>query len=469
MKLSRKDAVGLGLVAATSLVLAVHVAPGDHAARHAAVAGGRGGSAASATEGPTFAFMDVNVVPMDGRAVLPRQVVVVEGGVIRDVGPVGVVRPPEGARRVDGGGTMVLIPGLTDAHVHLTAGAERWLPAFLASGVTTVFNLAGERRHLRMRDRVLAGTLLGPTIYTSGPPVHRPRVRTPEDAAAAAEEHARRGYDFIKVRGDLPSETLRALVEAGRTRHLPVVGHAPRNLPLAETLRDGMAALAHAEELIYTGFPDLDAAGIDAVASGMAAAGTWLIPTLTTFSAITRQWGAPQVLEEELETRPELRWVPAVLADAWRRDNPYVRRDPAGRARMREMLAFQKTLVRALQRTGVPMMTGTDAGLPLLAPGTSLLDEIEALHDVGFSAYEALEAATRNPGRFIRTFRDPAASFGTVTVGARADLVLLDGNPLDDITQLRRPAGVMVRGRWYDRAALREILRTVAEGRVADR
>jgi len=461
MKLSAKDTIGLVLVAGTLGTLAVHIGPRGHEARHPTSVADAGSSVTIATPATTLAFVDVNVLPMDGETVLRRQVVIVEGGFIRRIGPVGELEPPVGAQVINGDGVRYLVPGLTDAHVHLPEGAENWLSLFVANGVTTVFNLEGDDSHLALRERIRAGKVVGPTLYTSGPFTNEPEVHTRADAVAAVNDQKDRGYDFVKIHGDLSAETFAALVEAGRTKGIPVLGHAPRNLPFSAVIENRQVSIAHAEELIYTHFTSLDTRDLDRVAASMAQAGTWLTPTLSSFGNIASQWGTNEGLDAGLNN-DLARYVPDEMIEAWSDSNPYTPRDPNSRARIDAMFEFQHSLIRSFHRAGVPMLTGTDTPLPVLVPGFSLHDEIDALSKTGLSRYEALAAATRNAGRFVRQYVDDTAAFGTVTVGGRADLLLLEEDPLTDLARLRHPLGVMLRGRWFPRAELDQMLAKAA-------
>jgi imidazolonepropionase-like amidohydrolase len=458
MKFSGKDKVGVALVGVTLSVLAVHIGPRGHAARHHPAVADGGRSVTSARTDQPIAFVDVNVLPMDSERVLRHQVVVVEGGFIRRMGRIGVVEAPPEARVIQGRGTAFLTPGLTDAHVHLPRTSEEWLPLFLANGVTTVFNLRGDTRSLELRDRIRSGAVMGPTVYTSGPYTNLPEIDTPDAARTAVREQKAAGYDFIKVHGDLSSEVFRALTDAAREAGIAVVGHAPHSLPFAEVLENGQASVAHAEELIYTRFQALDTTELPGVAQRMAEAGSWLTPTLATFHNITTQWGRRDGLEDGLRS-DAARYLPEGLLLDWRTDNPYISRASKDRPRIMEMYEFQKPLVRSFAAAGVPLLTGTDTPLPVMAPGFSLHDELAELEGAGLTPYEVLAAATRNAGRFVRENVDRSAVFGTVVVGARADLVLADSNPLDDLDVLRHPKGVMARGRWFDRSGLDAMMR----------
>jgi imidazolonepropionase-like amidohydrolase len=462
MKFSPKDTVGLVLVAGTLGVLLVHIGPEGHAARHPTAMADGGRSVTVAARERTVAFVDVNVIPMDSRRPLYRQVVLVEGDFVKRIGPVGQVTIPPNAVQIVGDGSQYIVPGLTDAHVHLAEGAESWLGLFVANGVTTVFNLQGDDRHLGLRDRLRDGSLLGPTLYTSGPYTNLPEIETPADAAQAARDQANDGYDFIKVHGELSEDAFRQLVETADEVGIPVVGHAPRNLPFDRVLENGQAGVAHAEELIYTRFGGLVEADLRSVAIQMADAGTWLTPTLSTFGNIVAQWGTQDGLNAGIRSRDAM-FLPGSILDDWLKDRTYSGRDPADQPLIEEMYEFQKPLVRVFHEVGVPMLAGTDTPLPVMYPGFSIHDEIAALQDAGLSPFEALSAATANAGRFVREWVDASARFGTVTEGARADLILVGSNPLDDLDLLRRPQGVMVRGQWFDREAL-DVLLEVAAG-----
>lgn len=457
MRLTTKDTVGLLLVVGTASALLVHNAPEGHRSTHIRPVADAGGSVTSTVDVATFAFHDVNVLPMDGRAPLRRQVVVVRDGFVTRIGPVGVVDPPEGALLVDGRGTRWLAPGLTDAHVHLGDEPEALLPLFLANGVTTVFNLEGTIEHLRLRDRVATGEVAGPTIFTSGPFVDDEVVRTPAQAARMVRRQRELGYDFVKVHGALSPSSYEALAAAAEDERIALVGHAPRNLPLGEALRNGQDAISHAEELIYTELVSLNTAELPAVAQALEEAGTWVTPALVNFDNVADQWAAPAALEAALD-RPGARYLPPSLRREWARSRALTSRRPETRQRIEQMRAFHRPLVAALHAEGVPLLAGTDAGMPGMVPGFALHDEVEALHHAGLSPLEALATATSNAGRFVRDHVDETVDFGVVREGARADLVLYTTDPTEDLATLRRPGGVMVRGRWYDRSQLDRML-----------
>jgi imidazolonepropionase-like amidohydrolase len=213
-----------------------------------------------------IAFVNVNVISMDREGVEAGQTVVVRGNRIAAIGP---SSPPNGAAVVDGTGRY-LLPGLTDSHVHLTTDMP-WAPAradfgdaplYLAHGVTTVVNLRGTPTQLEWKRRIEAGTMLGPTIYTSGDFVNEPRVTTSDEVQREVAAQAREGYDLIKFHEiwtpaagfttgqGLSREIYMRMFEAAREEGLQVVGHAPVNLGLGGLLASSGGALAHVGELV---------------------------------------------------------------------------------------------------------------------------------------------------------------------------------------------------------------------------
>jgi imidazolonepropionase-like amidohydrolase len=466
MRFEPKDFTGSAIIAATLIALFAH-GTDRHQQTHLPHIADAGGSATTANAVETIAFVGFDVLPMTGEGMLRGQIVIVRDGVISRIGRVGVLEVPPDARTIEGDGRGVILPGLVDAHVHLPEAREDFLPLFLATGVTTVFNLEGDERHLALRERARAPSFKGPRMFTSGPFQNDGNVRTAADARAAVDQHVAAGYDFIKIHGRLSEVAYAALTDAAREHGLAVVGHAPRNLPFSAVLEHGQVGVVHAEELIYTGLQDLD--GQKAVELGglMAEAGTWLTPTMSTFQSIEEQWASAEGLAARL-ARPEAAWLPPSLRRSWLDSDVYVGRPERERSRIEQMNAFHTTLVRALHSAGVPLLTGTDTPLPGLVPGFSLHDELDALVGAGMTPEESLRAATAEAGRFVRENVDAEAAFGTIEQGAAADLVLVESDPRAGLATLRRPLGVMVRGTWYDRNALHAMLVSVAGAPVAD-
>lgn len=416
-------------------------------------------------EAETTAFVRVNVVPMDGGRVLRDQVVIVAGGRIAAIGP--DLTPPAGARIIDGRGTAWLLPGLADMHVHAHTRDE--LALLLANGITTALDM-GEAPNVmvgRTRAAVAAGDLPGPRLFVALAVDGSPRyghlvVATPEAARWAVRLASANGYDFIKVYNNLSPEAFAALVAEGRAVGLPVVGHSVDSMGLERQIAGGQVMIAHLEEFLYTFFrlpegADPQAAPDDAeiarAVDFLRQSGTFVTADLATYQVIAAQWGRPDVAESYLRL-PEARYLSPSDRIAWR-NGGYARRTGSLAVRA----AFLGRFAKALADAGVPLIAGTDAPtIPGLASGFALHRDLAALEAAGLSRAQVLATATRTPGAFIAATHPDAERFGTVTAGARADLLLVEANPLDDLATLRRPLGVMAAGRWRDRAALQAML-----------
>ena len=421
------------------------------------------------------AFVNVNVVPMDEERVLTGQTVVVRDGLIAEFGPADKVKIPGGALRIDGRGKY-LLPGLADLHVHFEAFNEQatsaMLRLFVANGVTTVLNLYGTPAFLALRERVARGDTLGPTIYTSGPFISNAPVTTPtpEEVEQQVIAHKRAGYDLIKIHGDFSREAYHRLFEIARREDIRVIGHLPRNLGIEAAFEEKQDAIAHAEEYLYAYFffkpPTSPAAAtqeaqlrwiadqasrIPSVAQATAKAGIWVSPTLTVYSGIARQ---VDDIDSVLK-RPEMKYLPPwISANFQPANNTYVKRFKKETAKGFFARAdLLSKLVKGLRDARVRMLAGTDTPVPSVIPGFSLHDELRELVAAGLTPFEALQTATANPAEFLRTNK-----FGTISVGKSADLILVDADPLKDITNASRRAGVMTRGRWFTEDELRKML-----------
>jgi imidazolonepropionase-like amidohydrolase len=387
----------------------------------------------------TVAFVDVNVVTMQDERVLPRRTVLVRDGRIAAMGPVDSVAVPEDAVRVPGGGAY-LMPGLADMHAHPVDPLMH--PVYLSYGVTTV-------QYLNAFKGVRDWPADGPRVEACAGPVVG--VRTAEEARRTVAAHAAGGFRCIKVYDDVSAEALAALADEARARGMRAVGHIPRNLGWRDLLAARPSAVAHAEEFLYS--PIESQAQVDSIVAGMRDGGISLITTLTNYDLISRQR-----VELDALLAMDLRHVPAVERRPWAAGRNRYLRSGTPVPTQRRLLAFQRTLVRRMAAAGVPVLLGTDAGNNFVLPGASVHDELAQLVRAGLSPHQALRAATAAPASFLGRV-DGA---GTVAVGAPADLLLVLGNPLDDVANASLIAGVMAAGRWHPADSLRAMRAAVA-------
>lgn len=416
------------------------------------------------------AFVDVTVIPMDRERAIPNQTVVVRGDRIVEIGPVGRVRVPRGGVTVDGRGKF-LMPGLAEMHAHIPGGVaknrevERTLYLYVAGGITTVRGMLGQHRHLGLRDRAARGELVSPTIYTSGPSLNGESVPTPEAAARAAREQKEAGYDFLKIHPGIRREAFDTLVATAHRVGIPFAGHVPLDVGLARALEARYATIDHLDGYLEALLPDgaplgasesaffglnlaayADESKIAGLVAATKRAGVWNVPTEILMENLIVGGSAA-----ELARRPEMRYVaPGTLAKWAETKNGLLDGTGADSASARRMIELRRKLLKALHDAGAGLLLGSDAPQMYNVPGFSIHRELEALVAAGLTPYQALETGTRNVAVFFGTLGET----GTVERGKRADLVLLEADPMADIRNTTRRAGVMLRGRWMPRAEL---------------
>ncbi|MBC8063910.1 MAG: amidohydrolase family protein, partial [Chlorobia bacterium] len=296
-----------------------------------------------------------------------------------------------------------------------------------------------------------------PTIFTCGPTIYQ--CQTVDEARKFVKEQSEAGYDGIKIYNDVSAEAFEALTESARQSGMMTVGHIPRSAGLKGVLQARMP-IAHAEELMYTylspyfGKPKAEfAVAVKEAARMTVAAKVPLTATLVTYDHIWRQaTDLPKLL-----SRAETKFLPSWELKGWQPGrNTYETRfkDPKAQTALVSRLQIQKDLIAEIHRLGGTIVVGTDSMCPGVVPGFSVPEEVANLASAGFSPYEALRAATLDPAQVLRQ----AKEFGSVSVGKRADLLLLDANPLVDLSNLRRRRGVMARGRWHSETVLQQRL-----------
>jgi imidazolonepropionase-like amidohydrolase len=410
-----------------------------------------------------IAFVNVNVVPMDSERILPAQTVIVRADRISEVGPADTIHVPEGALRIDGRGKY-LMPGLVDMHVHQRGEHRKFqLTLFIANGVTTVRNMAGDESVLRFREQIEAGKLVGPTIYTTGPiidayPPPWPGsavVETPQQAAQVVAEHKKAGYDFIKVYNRLSLECYDAIIEAAAKYGMPVVGHVPRNVGIEHALAAGQHTAEHLyryggylEVEGYDGMEKIDEEKLLHIAQATRDSGMWNCVTLVKFQKASGMTDEEADQERKL---PCMRYVPPRIRERWTK-----MRDLEDAHSLR--LSNRKRVTKALHDAGAGILLGTDTANPYVVAGFSVHEELNNLVDAGLTPYEAIKAGTRDAAECLGELDE----FGTVSPSLRADLILVEANPLTDVNNAARRIGVMVRGRWFAQSELQTMLDALA-------
>ncbi len=421
---------------------------------------------------------NVTVLPMtnDGRP-MPHATVEIADGHIISVTP---TLPGKACSKgcIDGTGKW-LIPGLTDAHVHLendrllqlymglpqephgaVQTADVFVP-YVAHGITQVFDLSAMPQTFLQKSDVEAGRAIGPHIVTAymldGPKPIWPEgmshgIPNPEAGRQAVRDASDEGYDLIKIYSLVDLPTFLAIVDEAGKHGMKVIGHIPgRNQGMTSSfLVPGFDAVAHAEEFAYQ-TPSPDETKIAAYTEMAKASHTALVSTLTVDDQILNETADPGSLKQRTDLDYENPMLRAIVLD----HNPYVAQaDPSRIEFLKSVVAFNKKLVKAFSDAGVPVMAGTDSPVPGVAPGFALIDELEALKAAGLSDYQVLYSATRAPCDWLGANSD----CGTIEVGKRADLVLLDADPTKDISNVRKISTVIIMGQPHSDAELDRLM-----------
>jgi imidazolonepropionase-like amidohydrolase len=427
-----------------------------------------------AAQQPPLVIHNVSVIPMDREEVLADQTVVVRDGRIETVGPAPAALPA-GATVIDGSGRF-LIPGLAEMHAHVGAPANnpRILSLYVLNGVTTARGMLGAPAHLALRDSLARGLVLGPRLITSGPSFSGGAL-TPADAARRVHEQKAAGYDLIKIHPNLSRATFDALAAAAADAGLRFSGHVPLEVGLDRALEARYHTIDHLDGFIeallppdapvtpaqggWFGLnlvPHIDTGRIAGIVARVRGAGVEMVPTQTLM-----EYYANDMTGDELAARPEYRyWLPNQVAQ-WRAQKNARLADAATppasqRARYIEV---RRQLIKALHDGGVPILLGSDAPQVWNVPGFAAHRELQLYVAAGLSPYDALRTGTVNVARHL----GEEGRAGVVRAGARADLILLDANPLDDIAYTMRIHAVIVNGRWIgpdERTRRLEELRT---------
>jgi imidazolonepropionase-like amidohydrolase len=442
------------------------------------------GAACLAPESPLAAqdgvtvFRSVNVIPMDTERVLAEQTVIVRDGEISAIGPAASTTVPEGATIVDGSGKY-LIPGLTEMHAHIPTpqgGAEavdRTLFLYVAGGVTTIRGMLGHPSHLELRERSARDEIVAPRIYTSGPSFSGGNASDPAAAAAMVRQQKEAGYDFLKLHPGLSRASFDAIAEAADDVDIEFAGHVSAAVGLGRALEAGYASIDHLDSYVealaghmdgfegvsagFFGFnltDQADPARIDELARATREAGVWNVPTQSLMESL-----AGTTPPEEMARWPEMRYMPPATVANWvERKRDFRSESGFSPERAERYLQIRRQMIRALHEAGAGLILGSDAPQWWNVPGFSALRELEYMVTAGLSPFEALQMGTVNAAEYF----DAEEDWGTVRTGRSADLILLDANPLQDITNLWRKSGVMVRGRWLSADEIQRRLNEIA-------
>jgi hypothetical protein len=417
---------------------------------------------AFADTGRLVAFTDVTVVPMDRERLLEHQTVLVRGDRIAAIGPIDSIRLPPGTTRLDGR-QRYLMPGIAEMHSHVP-GADspatiEIMALYVLTGATTIRAMLGTPYQHELRRMIERGDILGPTLFMVAPPFSGNSTKTADEARRKVREYRAAGYHVLKIFPPMSRDVYDAITSTAREVGIRYAGHVPPTVGLRHALEERQS-VEHLDGYVEVSRGDERA--VADLARATREAGIWNSATMDVWKTLL---GTRSL--DELRRRPELRYLPRPMVEQWAIQTAEFSRGSFWRGALEQLgmrpsatdvVALRDRILLALHRAGAGLLLGADSPQVYSVPGFSLAHEMRAMVQAGVPTYAVIEAATKNPAAFF----GQEAEFGTVEVGKRADLILVEGNPLDDIGNVHRQAGVMVRGRWLPKDEIQRRLTEIA-------
>ncbi len=410
----------------------------------------------------------VNVVPMDKDGVVENQDVVVKSGKIVSITPAGKSKPGKNALIVEAKGKY-LMPGLAEMHAHVPPiddiePMKDVLKLFYLNGVTTIRGMLGHPRHLELRSKIQSGEITGPHFYTSGPSFNGFSVKTPEGGEKMVRDQKALGYDFLKLHPGLTRTNFDAIVKTAHEVKIPFAGHVSSGVGVWHAIESEYATIDHLDGFIEGMVPGIEAmtdeeigffglfasakadvTQIPKLITALKEHHIWVVPT----QCLAERWIAADKTVDQLRAAPEMKYMDIKTLDGWSENKTRQINTPGyNEAVANQFIKLRKDLINACSKGGVGLLLGSDAPQVFNVPGYSIHHELQYLVDSGLTPYEALKTGTVN----VATFYGKSAEAGQVKTGFVSDLVLLNGNPLLDISQSRNIEAVMLGNLWMDKS-----------------
>jgi len=434
-----------------------------------------------AAQQDTYAFVNVNVLPMEGEGVVSGQTVLVEAGLITRVGPASEVPIPEGATRIEGEGRY-LMPGLAEMHAHVPPSAspprgalEDILFLYVANGVTTIRGMLGQGYQIALADELEENEVLGPSFYVGAPSINGSSAPNPDSAVQMIRRHSAAGYDLQKIHPGVSLATWDRMVEAAREEGLTFGGHVPADVGLVHALETGMSTVDHLDGYVQAVASDevvsqvntgqdisleelvkgVDESKIAELVRLTIEHDAYVVPTMYLWENLYGTVDAEPIL-----SLPEMQYVSEAQKNGWRRQ---AASGPRGTPEALEaFFGLRKRILKELADGGAGILMGTDSPQMFNVPGFALHRELKVMSEAGMTNHQILTSGTATVAAYVEEHLGLEGNFGTVVEGNRADLVLLGSNPLEDLESLSDRVGVMVRGRWVSRQEIDEGLARLA-------
>lgn len=416
------------------------------------------------------AFTNVTVIPMTGEGLLENQTVLVEGDRIVMVATSQNIDLGEGVTVIDGSGKY-LMPGLAEMHGHVPptdppANApsyytdqyvEHTLFLYVAAGITTVRGMLGWPNQLQLKEKVNSGELVGPNLYLAGPSFNGNSISSPQQAIEKVKQQYEEGWDLLKIHPGLSRAEYDSMAVTANRLGIRFGGHVPQEVGIEHAIEMGQETMDHIDGY-YAWLQNFEQpeweSKVQEIVAKTKEAGVWIVPTQALWETII---GAADY--EVMKNYDELKYIPQAVRANYNsyvanniENNPDLDREEA-----LKNAEWRRRLLQEMNEQGVRILMGTDAPQLFSVPGFSIHRELPHMSAAGMTPREIIESGTSSVGAYFSNEDD----FGTVAKGQRADLLLLNANPLDNIANLQDRAGVMVQGRWYSKEMIDQKLKEI--------
>lgn len=415
----------------------------------------------------TIVISNVNVITMENEKVLQDQTVVVENGIITSIGK--DVKPTASALVINARGKW-LMPGLAEMHAHVPPvddlePMKKVLTLFAANGITTIRGMLGHPRHLELQTMLEKGEITGPRFFTTGPSFNGMSVTSPGAGAQMVKRQKSQGYDYLKLHPGLTRQKFDSIAITARKVRIPFVGHVSFGVGIWHAIESGYSSIDHLDGFVEGLVPGIerrmeqeaglfgmfvaheaDTTQIPKLMNALKENNIWVVPT----QALAERWFSPDFNADDFRNDPHARYMKPEVVDQWITSKKNLESNAQyNPERIRNFIALRRQLIKACQEYGVGLLLGCDAPQVFNVPGFSTHQELVYLVRAGLTPFEALQTGTVNVARYLNI--DNA---GVIRAGAVADLVLMGGNPLDNIEETANIEGVMLKGTWLSKEFL---------------
>lgn len=420
-------------------------------------------------------FQSVHVIAMDKEGVMQSQDVVVRDGRIIAMGTTGELTYGSAATIVDARGKY-LMPGLAEMHAHVPPvddlePMKEVLTLFLANGVTTIRGMLGHPRHLELREKIDSGEIMGPHFYTTGPSFNGNTVKTREEGVQRVRDQKAAGYDYLKLHPGLTPETFEAIATTAHEVGIPFAGHVSFAVGIDRAIEAGYSSIDHLDGFVEALVPGIEKMGeeasglfgiyasakadtnrIPALMTKLKEKNIWMVPT----QALAERWMSP-IAGAVFMDAPEMKYIKRETREVWAKAKKDLLENNRYNSEQAEaFIRLRRKIILECKKNGVGLLLGSDAPQIFNVPGFSAHHELKYLVDAGLTPYEALRTGTVNVGIYLGK-----ADSGIIKTGAVSDLLLLEANPLDNIQNTQRIAGVMIGKRYIPADSIRVMLKAL--------